>query len=159
MNNPITRDQMRPGQIVQHVTTYRVRSARWPDDGLHKLDHLPLLDTIGTPQTAGLDTPWVDINRIIGGIQPGTLTVIGGRPATGKSMLGLNLAEHVADKHNQPVLFCSLEMLARELGMRRLANATSIDLGAAVLAMLPLVTDLEPADLIEYADTLNQQDA
>ena len=88
-----------------------------------------LLDTIGTPQTAGLDTPWMDLNRIIGGIQPGTLTVIGGRPATGKSMLALNLAEHVADKHSQPVLFCSLEMLARELGMRRLANTTGIPLG------------------------------
>ena len=44
----ITRDQMRPGQIVQRVTTqtYRVRSARWSDDnaskraGLRKLDHL-----------------------------------------------------------------------------------------------------------------------
>ena len=45
----ITRDQMRPGQIVCRVTTqtYRVRSARWSDDsaskraGLRKLDHLP----------------------------------------------------------------------------------------------------------------------
>lgn len=44
----ITRDQMRPGQIVQCVTTqtFRVRSARWSDDnasklaGLHNLDHL-----------------------------------------------------------------------------------------------------------------------
>lgn len=89
-----------------------------------------LLDTLGTPQTAGLNTPWTDLNRIIGGIQPGTLTVIGGRPATGKSMLALNLAEHIADHHHQPVLFCSLEMLARELGMRRLANTTGIDLGA-----------------------------
>ena len=44
----IARDQMRPGQIVQRVTTqtYRVRSARWSADnaskraGLRKLDHL-----------------------------------------------------------------------------------------------------------------------
>ena len=48
MTTLITRDQMRPGQIVQRVTTqtFRVRSARWPDDnaskraGLRKLDHL-----------------------------------------------------------------------------------------------------------------------
>ena len=48
MTTLITRDQMRPGQIVQRVTTqtYRVRSARWSDDsaskraGLRKLDHL-----------------------------------------------------------------------------------------------------------------------
>lgn len=39
------------------------------------------------------------------------------------------------------------------------SRRTRADLDAAVLAMLPLVTDLEPADLIEYADTLNQQDA
>ena len=48
MTTLTTRDQMRPGQIVQRVTTqtYRVRSARWSDDnaskraGLRKLDHL-----------------------------------------------------------------------------------------------------------------------
>ena len=48
MTTLITRDQMRPGQIVQRVTTqtFRVRSARWSDDnaskraGLRKLDHL-----------------------------------------------------------------------------------------------------------------------
>ena len=48
MTTLITRDQMRPGQIVQRVTTqtYRVRSARWSDDnaservGLCKLDPL-----------------------------------------------------------------------------------------------------------------------
>ena len=48
MTTLITRDQMRPGQIVQRVTTqtYRVRSARWSDDnaservGLCKLDQL-----------------------------------------------------------------------------------------------------------------------
>ena len=48
MTTTITPDQMRPGQIVQRVTTqtYRVRSARWPADnasrraGLRKLDHL-----------------------------------------------------------------------------------------------------------------------
>ena len=48
MTTLITREQMRPGQIVQRVTTqtFRVRSARWSDDnaskraGLLKLDHL-----------------------------------------------------------------------------------------------------------------------
>ena len=48
MTTLITRDQMRPGRIVQRVITqtYRVRSARWSTDnaskraGLHKLDHL-----------------------------------------------------------------------------------------------------------------------
>lgn len=48
MTTLTTRDQMRPGQIVQRVTTqtYRVRRETWPDDnaakraGLRKLDHL-----------------------------------------------------------------------------------------------------------------------
>ena len=37
MTTLITRDQMRPGQIVQRVTTqtYRVRSARWSADNHH----------------------------------------------------------------------------------------------------------------------------
>ena len=87
-----------------------------------------VLDTIGKPQAAGLATPWPDLNQIIGGLRPGTLTVIGARPGVGKSMLALNLAEHVADRHNQPVLFASLEMRAREIALRRLASASGVDL-------------------------------
>ena len=48
MTTLITRDQMRPGQIVQRVTTqtFRVRRETWASDnaskraGLRKLDHL-----------------------------------------------------------------------------------------------------------------------
>ena len=84
------------------------------------------LAAIERKETAGLATPWPDLNRVIGGLRGGTLTVIGARPGVGKSMLALNLAEHMADQHGLPVLFCSLEMLAAEIGLRRLACATGI---------------------------------
>ena len=50
MTTLITRDQMRPGQIVQRVTTqtYRVLPTTWAEGskyaGLRKLGHLPLPD-------------------------------------------------------------------------------------------------------------------
>ena len=44
MTATLTRAQMRPGQIVQRVTTYRVLPATWAEGskhaGLHKLDQL-----------------------------------------------------------------------------------------------------------------------
>ena len=105
-----------------------------------------LLDTLGTPQAAGIPTPWPDLNKIIGGLAPGTMTVIGGRPGTGKSMLAQNLAAHVADRQQTPVLFVSLEMRAREIAMRRLAAATGIDLKSLHRGTLTTAQDAAVGD-------------
>ncbi len=87
-----------------------------------------LPDTVGLPSTSGLATPWPDLDRLTGGMLPGTVTVVGARPGVGKSMLALNLASHIADHHHRQVMLCSLEMSAREIGVRRLSTASRINL-------------------------------
>lgn len=49
---------------------------------------------------------------------PGSFTVIGGRPGTGKSALALQIALHAATTLDVPVLLMSMEMIAAELGER-----------------------------------------
>lgn len=60
----------------------------------------------------------------LGGLKPGGLYVIAGRPGMGKTVAALNMAEHISQ--SRPVLFFSLEMPSEELSMRLIAGRTSI---------------------------------
>jgi len=60
----------------------------------------------------------------LGGLKPGGLYVLAGRPGMGKTVAALNMAEHIAQ--TRPVLFFSLEMPTEELSMRLIAGRTSI---------------------------------
>ena len=55
----------------------------------------------------------------MGGLVPGEMIVIAGRPGGGKTALGLNIAiNQVTRKEPTPVLFFSMEMTVRELAAR-----------------------------------------
>lgn len=75
-----------------------------------------------------LSTGWPDIDRIIGGVAPGRLIVVGARPGVGKSLFGTNLALTVAHKHHHAVFLASLEMPEREVGQRLLACHAKVSL-------------------------------
>ena len=68
-----------------------------------------------------LDTPWMDLNNVIE-LKPGQLVTVGAATGGGKSLLGMNLAAHVALTRNKPALVASLEMGGSEL-MARLTAA------------------------------------
>jgi replicative DNA helicase len=59
-----------------------------------------------------------------GGLLPGSLYVLAGRPGVGKTTLALFLAEQLAQ--HGPVLYVSLEMTPRQLTAKRLARQTGI---------------------------------
>jgi len=61
------------------------------------------------------------LDEIIGGLYPATLTVAGGRPGMGKSILGTTIARAAAQAGWAPHLF-SLEMAARENAARLLCD-------------------------------------
>jgi replicative DNA helicase len=84
----------------------------------------------------GLPTGLVDLDALIGGLQPGKLVVIAARPGVGKSVLCINIADHVSGRAGAPVLFCSLEMSAEELAHRRIANAAKVPLHLIVNRLL-----------------------
>jgi replicative DNA helicase len=74
----------------------------------------------------GLPTPWPDLDDIIGGLAPGTLTVIGARPGGGKSIALSNLASHAA-AGGIPTLVHSLEMPRAELVHRIIAAEAGVE--------------------------------
>lgn len=93
-----------------------------------------VIDTAQHGQTAVLGTPWPDLDRLIGGLAPGRLVVVGARPGGGKSLAGTNLALHFAHEHEHAVLVASLEMPESEVGQRLLAaharvNLTDLQMG------------------------------
>jgi replicative DNA helicase len=93
-------------------------------------DAMPgLIDIAQNGHPNGLSTPWYSIDRLTRGLQAGRLLVVGARPGVGKSVMGANLAHHVALKHQAPVFFASMEMSFVELSQRIVAHHASISLG------------------------------
>lgn len=68
-----------------------------------------------------LDTPWMDLNDVVE-LKPGQLITVGAATGGGKSLLGMNLAAHVALTRGKPALVASMEMGGSEL-MARLTAA------------------------------------
>jgi replicative DNA helicase len=92
-------------------------------------DYLPdVYDIAEKGHEDGLDTPWPSVDRIIRGLQPGRLIIVGARPGIGKSIMGTNLALHVARRHKRGVVFASLEMPGIEVTQRLMAHASSVPL-------------------------------
>jgi replicative DNA helicase len=68
-----------------------------------------------------LPSPWPELNDYLGGgFRKGKLYVIAGRPGSGKSMGGLNIAQHLAECNKRAMIF-SLEMGKIEVAGRLLA--------------------------------------
>lgn len=78
-----------------------------------------------------LDTPWADLNEVTN-LKPGDLVVAGAETGGGKSLLGFNLAAHVALRREKPVLVASMEMGGTELLARLTASEASVNLSRLV---------------------------
>jgi replicative DNA helicase len=77
-------------------------------------------------EVTGLPTGLVDLDRKLGGLQPGTLVVVAGRPGMGKSALAMNIASHIALNHG-PVALFSLEMSPMEIAYRWLGSHARVN--------------------------------
>lgn len=73
-------------------------------------------------------TPWGSINHLIGGLRPRAMYVVGARPASGKSIMAMNLATALADEGNVAVV--SLEMGEEELQKRLVAQLGRVHMSA-----------------------------
>src|SRR4051794_36687935 len=69
----------------------------------------------------GTATGYHDLDGILLGLQPSTLSIVAARPGQGKTSFALGLAQHVALHGRKPVLFFSMEMGYLELTKRLLA--------------------------------------
>jgi replicative DNA helicase len=89
---------------------------------------------------SGIATGLVDVDQMMGGLQPSDLVILAGRPGMGKTALATNIAFHVAKSwagESQPdgavktvdggiVGFFSLEMSAEQLASRIIAEQAGI---------------------------------
>ena len=104
-----------PPAATQEPRTVRVGDALrawWEDDG-----------------DRGVGTPWYSYNEIAGTLRAGGLHIVGARPAVGKTLYALMLARGAA-AGGVPVRYVSLEMTARELAPRLIAQAGRLPLDA-----------------------------
>lgn len=80
-----------------------------------------------TEDTLGLPTGLSELDKILGGLRPGKLVLIGGRPGMGKSSLVLQMAKTAIQKRGSKVLYFSLEMVGDELVERLISAETGLD--------------------------------
>jgi replicative DNA helicase len=74
----------------------------------------------------GVPTGFVDMDRILGGLQRSDLIILAARPGVGKTSLALSIARHAAGMGKHVGLF-SLEMSAEQLVQRLVSAETGID--------------------------------
>ena len=80
-----------------------------------------------TDSITGVATGYFDLDRILAGLQPSSLTIVGARPAMGKTSFALGMLAHVGIELRRPALLFSLEMGHLELTQRILASEARVD--------------------------------
>jgi len=78
-------------------------------------------------EMVGLPTGFIDLDRLLGGMQRSDLIIIAGRPGMGKTSFGLSIAQQAALKHRAVVAFFTLEMSGEQLVQRMISAETGID--------------------------------
>jgi len=114
--------------------------------------------------SGGLATGLVDLDKMLGGLQPSDLLIIAGRPSMGKTALVTNIARNVAAagrhhvddngeirRETSPVLFFSLEMAAEQLSARLIAEEAQIPSDKSRRGTM---TETEINDYIRASETI-----
>jgi replicative DNA helicase len=97
----------------------------------------PLIDKIDEwhndpDRLRGLATGFTDFDRLTGGLRPGDLIVVAGRPSMGKSTLAVNMAEYAAVNPaiRAPVAIFTLEMPSEQVLTRMLSSIGHVPLNS-----------------------------
>ncbi len=94
-------------------------------------EHAQVARTGGGP--TGLSTGLDKLDRFLGGLHAGELTVLAARPGMGKSALAMALAVQVARQKRGAAVF-SLEMAAEQLALRAVCSHARLPVGSARFA-------------------------
>ncbi len=80
----------------------------------------------------GLPTGFTDFDKITGGLRPGDLVIVAGRPSMGKTTLAVNMAEYAAVHQGTKasVAIFSMEMPSEQVITRMLSSLGGVPLGS-----------------------------
>jgi replicative DNA helicase len=81
----------------------------------------------GKGNITGTATGFTDLDNILLGLQPSSLTIVGARPSMGKTSFALGILTHVGAILQKPALLFSLEMSHLELSQRLLASEAKVN--------------------------------
>ena len=115
-------------------------------------DHLQLLES---DRAAAVGTPsgFTELDRVIVGMAPSDLILIGARPGMGKTSFALNIAVKAARATKKAICIFSLEMSKQQLATRMLSSEGLIDNYALRTGMLD---DRQWAALAQTAANLSE---
>jgi replicative DNA helicase len=77
--------------------------------------------------TYGVLTTFIDLDRLLVGMQPSDLLIIAGRPGQGKTAFALTVAKNAAQLYGKKVAIFSLEMSSEQLVQRLISQETGIE--------------------------------
>ncbi len=75
----------------------------------------------------GVPTGFIDLDRLLGGLQSSDFLLIAGRPGTGKTAFLLTVAKNAALTYKKHVAIFSLEMSSEQVVQRLISQETGID--------------------------------
>ncbi len=81
----------------------------------------------GAKEVVGLETGFIDFDRLTTGLHPGQITIVAARPGMGKTSWFISALLHCSIKNGGVAALFSLEMSKEELGTRILSALTRID--------------------------------
>ena len=76
----------------------------------------------------GVPTGYAELDDLLTGLHPGELVLIAGRPAMGKTSIGMNFVENAAIRAGKKAAVFSLEMPAEQLAMRMMCTEARVDM-------------------------------
>jgi len=107
----------------------------------------------GEVTEGSVKTGFTDLDDMTGGLHPGELVIVAGRPSMGKTALAMNIAEHVGVDQALPVLVISLESSSQELADRLLCSSARVN---SHRARNGIITKDERVRIVEAAGRLSQ---
>lgn len=90
------------------------------------LDRIEELNERGD-EMIGVPTGYVDIDRLLGGLNKSDLLIVAARPGMGKTSFQLGMALHAGLRHGKRIAIFNLEMSGEQLVQRMIAAETRID--------------------------------
>jgi replicative DNA helicase len=102
---------------------------------------------------ASIPTGFLDLDKMLGGLQRSDLIILAARPSMGKSSFAMNIAATAAIQNRARVAVFSLEMSKEQIGQRLLSSEAGVD---SQRLRLNLANDAEQRRILEATGVLSE---